>query len=689
MDEQQPLREAERSTDAEGLLDGRSRRGSNLWQSLAMVAAAALLVTAAFATVSDGGKGGASSGISSSSVAASSVFLAETAADAKGQKARVDDAPAKEKAAKALQDAQSELDKAKGFKQHSDELEEGAKDLKSKSAAIEEEVQQQQDAASKHRSEAEKTKNDAQTARQQAIDSLKEAREKAKAVNEEAKKKAAKLLEEAGQKAKELSDEATSKATDLDQKAKGLDTQAVGLDRKAAREDGIVEQKEKKAKEISTKEGTMESQAKDEEKKATDAEQKALKETGASRLCIGLPGVKLRGNSPATFDAVVGEHTVEDDWQCNEWCLKHAECKQSVFTWETKKCELFKEATSEPLYFRERWPWYNSSYCDTADKKQDMLDMLHEVYEAKPWVPPPHNCSWGAENCLATGCCADVCDASWDFATCKYYTCFKKDENFAGCRTGGPPAGWDGTELGGHPNTEVAPAEKGKLIQGSRLYCFSVVMWNAPPGAGWMDSEGTIANHWKEQGKGIMQCDDYNLFDGQEGGSVHNIQSFIHAWQLVKEDGRWKQNDWSIKVDPDAVFFPEHFRKKLEWVWRTPQGAAIYMRNTFYKFQFLGALEALTREAVEILFDRSWECEAKLGQQGGEDYWLLQCLEGLGMDYQTDVTLLHDKYASDENCGDPNGVAHHFFKKIDSGDGWDNCWNTANDAWNNEHPEIV
>jgi len=288
---------------------------------------------------------------------------------------------------------------------------------------------------------------------------------------------------------------------------------------------------------------------------------------------------------------------------------------------------------------------------------------------------------------MHTRCCADVCDASWDFKTCKYFTCFQRDETWAGCKTGGPPADWDGTKLGGHPNTEVAPVEDGKLMQGTKLYCFSVVMWNQPPVAGWMSSEGEIANHWKEQNKNIMQCDDYSIFDGLDGGSVHNIQSFINAWNMVKDDGRWKRNDWSIKVDPDAVFFPDHFRKKILWQYKTPQGSALYMRNTFYKFQFLGALEAVTREGLEIYFERGWECETHLGQEGGEDYWLLQCLEGLGLDFQTDTALLHDKYAADEACSDPNGVAHHFFKKIEGDDGWDGCWDTANEAWNNAHPE--
>merc|ERR1712194_352738 len=225
-------------------------------------------------------------------------------------------------------------------------------------------------------------------------------------------------------------------------------------------------------------------------------------------------------------------------------------------------------------------------------EKPDMLDMLHTVYDKKPWVTPPHNCSWAGENCLHTGCCADSCVSNFEWTRCEWYTCYKRDEYFAGCMLGGAEFDWDGHKFEGHPNYEVGPVAEGKLVQGTRLYCFSVVMWNLGPAEGWMNSEAELANNWLNQKKGICQC--------------------------------------------------------------------------------------------EILLPRSWECEVHLGQEGGEDYWLEQCLEGLGIDYQTDTGLLHDKYAADENCGDPNFVAGHFFKKVDT---WDTCWNIANGAWNNAHPE--
>lgn len=563
---------------------------------------------------------------------------------------------------------------ATGLKENAEALRGDAKDLTSKADDEVKSAQATKDEADKETEEAEK-----------AIQDAKDLVAKA----EKMKKDAAEKAEEMKKEAEDQQKQAEKDAKDLQEKSKELQDKAKDMKTDSKKKTNISEQRAEHAEELKQKADETKKKAEQNEQTAADDEDKSLKETADQRTCIKLPGVKLKGGQTLEFPALVGNQTIDDEWKCSDWCQKLKGCKQAVFQWETKTCELFEEAQDEPERFRERWPGYNSTYCGAPEEQEDMLAKLKKVYDAKPWVPPPHNCSWASESCLDTGCCADVCMATWDFVAdeCQYYTCYKRDENFAGCKTGGPPEGWDGTVLGGHPNGEVAPAPEGKLVQGTRLYCFTVVMWDKPPDAGWMSSEGEIANHWKEEGKNIMQCDDHSFFDGQGGGSVHNIQSFISAWNMVKDAGLWKNNDWSIKVDPDAVFFPDHFRAKVQYNWRTPQGATLYMRNTFYKFQFLGALEALTNEATEIFLERSWECEAHLGQEGGEDYWLLQCLEGLGIDFQTDVALLHDKYAADENCGDPNGVAHHFFKKIDSGDGWDNCWNTANEAWNNAHPE--
>merc|ERR1711870_140016 len=108
------------------------------------------------------------------------------------------------------------------------------------------------------------------------------------------------------------------------------------------------------------------------------------------------------------------------------------------------------------------------------------------------------------------------------------------------------------------------------------------------------------------------------------GSSINNIDSFINAWNQVRDDGRYLKHGWTVKVDSDAVFFPDRLKAHL-FDLRTPQGSRVYLRNIDFKFGFLGALEVFSKEALEMYFARS-----------GEDYYMEACMDGLGIDHQTD-----------------------------------------------------
>merc|ERR1712137_1197121 len=92
------------------------------------------------------------------------------------------------------------------------------------------------------------------------------------------------------------------------------------------------------------------------------------------------------------------------------------------------------------------------------------------------------------------------------------------------------------------------------------------------------------------KGAGIFACDEFvvlsndTTFTGTEdalpvpvyviNGSVNvpyggkwntalNADVFTRAWQVVGMLGRWQYHDWTVKLDPDAVFFPDRLRKLL------------------------------------------------------------------------------------------------------------------------------
>jgi hypothetical protein len=211
----------------------------------------------------------------------------------------------------------------------------------------------------------------------------------------------------------------------------------------------------------------------------------------------------------------------------------------------------------------------NSSYCFFPAERPRFERMVHKVFRMKPWIPTTKPCAWSGENCMASKCCADTQRCNWNFQKCDWFTCYSKDANYAGCVTGKPPFDWNGTRLGGFAPWEVPPAAPETLIQGMSLFCFTVVMWHNAPTEGFWDSEAALALNQKDQRKGIFQCDDHAFFEGRPlngggDGSIRNIDSFIYVWDVVRKDGRYAEYDWTIKVDADAVFFPDRLKLHLD-----------------------------------------------------------------------------------------------------------------------------
>mmetsp|Transcript_79691 Transcript_79691/g.165555 ORF Transcript_79691/g.165555 Transcript_79691/m.165555 type:complete len:653 (+) Transcript_79691:187-2145(+) len=402
---------------------------------------------------------------------------------------------------------------------------------------------------------------------------------------------------------------------------------------------------------------------------AKDLESSARAEIAAVRACYDLPGIKLGPDRASLLQKppIAMDMSLNSFETCRSWCLDHRSCTQAVFTdsyWTggNSTCELFSTSDEpNPTSFLDG---YNSTICGSQSDSDNLVSALKKVYAKKPWIPEPTKCAWAGENCMESKCCADnkVCD--WQWSNCQYYTCNKQDDFFAHCMLGGPAG------LGGSAVSEAPKAKDGQVTQGTSLFCFSVVMWNEGPTMQTMDPEGMVADHWKTNKHSILECEDYMFVDGLPTGSVHNIDSFTHAWTVVRDDGRWKKHDWTIKVDVDTVFLPERLRWHIQQ-WALPQGGRAYVRNTAFKFHFLGAIEVLSREGLQLYYDRSWECDKHIGKQGGEDYWLLSCLEGIGLNYITDYALLNDKYAGHENCNNDWSVAFHFYKSVRD---WDACY---------------
>mmetsp|Transcript_78672 Transcript_78672/g.202630 ORF Transcript_78672/g.202630 Transcript_78672/m.202630 type:complete len:999 (+) Transcript_78672:99-3095(+) len=119
---------------------------------------------------------------------------------------------------------------------------------------------------------------------------------------------------------------------------------------------------------------------------------------------------------------------------------------------------------------------------------------------------------------------------------------------------------------------------------GPSLYCFSLMM---PFGY----EPGLLATQ-RSRGVGIFSCDESTVFSnlthlvtgeaspvpielvdgslavayGGRWGTALNTGVFNRLWTEVIRQGRYRYHDWVVKVDPDAVFFPERLREMLALV---------------------------------------------------------------------------------------------------------------------------
>jgi hypothetical protein len=254
-----------------------------------------------------------------------------------------------------------------------------------------------------------------------------------------------------------------------------------------------------------------------------------------------------------------------------------------------------------------------------------------------------------------------------------------KDEHFQGCMQTVKkstwfsenvplPADWNGKILGGaRGEYMVKPVAPGATQAGTSMYCFMAILPNT--------TEEALMKVHKKNWKSIFACNASSVFHTWRSNSAQwdtgsatlvNTDVFINVWNQVKEDGRYLRYDWTVKVDADAAFVPDRLRSHL-WMLRPPAGSAIYLKNTMEdkglsNDQFLGAIEILSRKAVQTYFDLALPgCKDSLGLQTGEDGYLKGCLDAIGVGFMHDGNILKPDSAA-SFCSDTNHVVFHPLK---------------------------
>lgn len=277
-------------------------------------------------------------------------------------------------------------------------------------------------------------------------------------------------------------------------------------------------------------------------------------------------------------------------------------------------------------------------------------------------------CTWMNEECAATKLCCH-----------EGMQCVQKDARRAYCTHRPHQAGWNGTILGGaRGEWAVPPVPAGsKNESGVTLFCLMAVL----PGS----YEERLVRAAREKNASVFACDASAIFDswhsargdsgadlgkfGEAWSSVVNTDVFVNVWEQTMKDGRYKKHDWTVKVDPDSVFFPDRLKAKLRAL-HAPKGWPIYIKNTVRDFGFLGACEVFSKEAMKKYFSYYHECFRTISAHSGEDGFMKGCMDMVGAGYMLSVDVLNTP-AHDGPCSDPQRVTFHPRKDAE---GWNSCY---------------
>jgi len=170
---------------------------------------------------------------------------------------------------------------------------------------------------------------------------------------------------------------------------------------------------------------------------------------------------------------------------------------------------------------------------------------------------------------------------------------------------------------------------------------------------------------------GDMKCE----YGGQWNLAL-NTDIFVRAWKWVFTDATYLTTDFTVKVDPDAVFLPS----RLHHLLRHADGAeSVYYNNCDQGLH--GPIEVVSRGGTERFAEGVVECESKLKDEyneWGEDVFIRHCLGFLGVSRVDNFQLLSEDHCFEEDPahdGCHSGkVSFHPFKTVDS---YFQCWHEA------------
>jgi hypothetical protein len=171
---------------------------------------------------------------------------------------------------------------------------------------------------------------------------------------------------------------------------------------------------------------------------------------------------------------------------------------------------------------------------------------------------------------------------------------------------------------------------------------------------------------------------------GGEFWTALNTWVFLKVWDRVIDDATYADYGWTVKVDPDAVFFPGRLRDSLARHGELEEPGGVYINNCRYGLH--GPIEVFSANAVRAFAKDRFKCVDHIDHgcdggpcEWGEDLFLDECLEKVLHVRRDDIMDLMIEKACDPpggkvDCKNHSAAVYHPFKSVE---GWADCLSEA------------
>mmetsp|Transcript_72002 Transcript_72002/g.154057 ORF Transcript_72002/g.154057 Transcript_72002/m.154057 type:complete len:1029 (+) Transcript_72002:89-3175(+) len=234
-----------------------------------------------------------------------------------------------------------------------------------------------------------------------------------------------------------------------------------------------------------------------------------------------------------------------------------------------------------------------------------------------------------------------------------------------------------GYYVGRHVASQDAWALPSPLMKPS-LFCWTLVQASGP--------EPRLLQRQHAEGVGIFSCDghlvisnassedvfgpltsisialiDADLFTPRGGQYYTALNSpvFIKAWSQVFHDGRFREHDWTLKLDCDAVIVPQRLRQVLQRHCHDESCGPKFLSN--FGWDLHGPVEVINRRGMEVYAHDVDRCVSEVDfSDKGEDWYLGLCMALLEVPSEEEASLLSD-WHFDGGAASPCDTLHAAF----------------------------